>query len=600
MSSKPGKTPKQSLKPLKTSKPKPNGTPSTKPSQKSSEKQFKSAEFIVDSSDEDDDTAYSQGKPQTKQTDTHNVPKRDVATQPKKKSENELKITNKSSAKAVEIAPSQDFEKKQINSLKHKESVSKSKLSRPQGGKDTNKPTLAKVAKEKASAPRPQSLKEVTSEESGSSEDGSASEEDESESVPTPKNKTAEAVVEERTISSDSGTESSSDSKSESEDDSESDINSENNSSKIVDDRLDDEQVTPRRASTAKRKEIHTSVLRPAQPFDPPLGFKEVAEVSLSTEIGNLFQPSNLSGKQIWYITAPADVPVSIDKVDSNNLAEAKALISHEGQEYTLVNESSSSHSITSIMIPDREGYGTIPSTIAKVMHVQQVARLPSRSSTSNIHVVQDGPDVEYRPTPKRKREQPKGLRMRYKPSGFGVDIPGTIGLGSYDDNDILYTSESLASSTHQPQALAEESSKVKKRREREEEEANEPVRKKSKKEKHHGHENGISSEKKKKKKKDKHTDATTASSTTATPLAMTALQTSNPNGISSASSSSKDGAAKKDDASKEKREKKRHGDKTRDQHSSESKALTRSADSNPRHGDEEKKKKKRKEKMAG
>ena len=602
MSSKPAKTPKQSLKPLKTSKPKPNGTHSTKPSQKPPEKQFKSAEFIVDSSDEDDDITHSQEKPQTKQTDTNNVPKRDVATPLKKKVEKDLKSANKSAAKAVKVAPPQDSGKEQINGLRTKDSASKSNLSRPQNGKDTNKPTPMKVASKKVPVPKPQSLKAVVSEESSSSEDGSDSEESESESVPTPKKKAAESVVEERTIGSDPGTESGSGSESESEDDSERDSNSENDSSKNVDDRSDetDEQVTPPRSGTAKRKETHTSVLRPAIAFDPPMGFKEIAEVSSSTEIDDLFRLSNLSGKQVWYITAPADVPVSIDKVDLNNITEAKPLISHEGQEYTLVNESSSSHSITSIMLPDKEGYGTIPSTIAKIMHVQQVAQLPSRSSTSNMLVAQDAPDVEYRPTPKPKREQPKGLRMRYKPSGFGLDNPGTIGLGSSDNNDILYASESLASSTRQPQALAEEFSKVKKRRERDGEEIDEPVRKKSKKEKYRSHENGISSEKEKKKKKHKHTDVVAASSPAATPLAMTALQASNPNGILSAASSSKDVAAKKDDASKEKREKKRHRDKTRDQHSSESKANIRTGDADSRHGDEGKKKKKRKEKMAG
>ena len=600
MSPKSGKIARQILKPTKSSKPKPNGTRSTIPPSTPQTKQFKSAEFVVDSSDEDSNTRHSQEKTQVKGTDIPTTLKRDLATQPKRRAESESKRSKSSTGAATGLS-AQDSIKKETNGMKPKGNASQSALYRPQDGKDTHKPTPSKTNSERRTTSTPQSSKALTSKESSGSEDESSSEEDESESVPTPKKTAGESQVDHGMASSESGTESKSGSKRESDNESGSD--SDGSSSENIGERVGGSSdnigdlPTPSRGGSAKHKENHTSVFRPTLAFDPPLGFKEVTDIYSSSEIDSLFQPSNLAGKQIWYITTPADVPISIDNVDLGKVAEAAPLISHEDKEYTLVNASTSSQSTSSIMLPNTQGYGVVRSRVTRVMHLQQIARLPSTPSTTNAQPVENTPDLEYRLVPKPKREQPKGLRMRYRPSGFGSDSPGTIGLGLSDDSDILYANESLASSFSHS---IEESSKAKKRRERDGEEAQESATKKSK--KHHSHQDGISPEKEKKKKKQKHTEINPVSPTAANPHTMAALQTSNPNGIASTSASPKDPLARNDDVSNETQEMKHHGHKApKTDHSSESKASIRSGEAPSEHGgDGKKKKKKRRERSEG
>jgi hypothetical protein len=79
----------------------------------------------------------------------------------------------------------------------------------------------------------------------------------------------------------------------------------------------------------------------------------------------------------------------------------------------------------------------------------------------------------------KPKKEQPKGLRMRYRPSGYGPEDPGTIGASDSDEP------RQPGSQFRASPGMNGHSKHNKKRKEREEESTNDAHEKLQKKKKH-------------------------------------------------------------------------------------------------------------------
>ena len=155
--------------------------------------------------------------------------------------------------------------------------------------------------------------------------------------------------------------------------------------------------------------------VRPAPPFKPPLDFVEVSDPSPSTIIADFLQSSNHTGKTLWYITAPEDVPITFENVDINKLASGEPILSYQGRDYSLITDTIASQSSMRLMIPSNDGYTTASSPISQVMRLQQVVRPP------HVRSLDSQPPAEARPS-KLKRSQPSGLRMRYRPSGYDHD----------------------------------------------------------------------------------------------------------------------------------------------------------------------------------
>lgn len=539
MAPKPGKISRQISKP---SKPLANGSRSSTSKRQPPPKQFKSAEFITDSDEEAgaEEITQKQKEPKAKP-----VSETKTAVARNKTPSKEVKKTGKDIAKSLKTLPKQDLSRPKVNGVKPKE-IPKPLDTSGSESEEATPANPASTAKDDSQS--------STSEESSSSED-----EDEIEKSGTTagKEKTAE-------VSGDSR-------KSGSEVQSEGDSDDSDNSGEKSD-ASDDDATSP--SSKPTQKETHTSEPRPVQPFEPPEGFDEVDDASCSGEVRELFQPSALSGKQLWYITMPANVPISLDKIDLNHVAKGVPLIRHEDRDYGLVKGPTSSQTEISIMLPDEEDYDVVPSKVTQVMHLQQVVRLPHMPATpsssksqgsQNSHDSHDSDDEPQKP----KREQPKGLRMRNRPSGFGNGKMGSIGSGSSEDEDVLDARTDSPPTFRRPPGLSStaESSNLKKRKEREDRSSEESSPKKSKKDDSVGNGDVASSakEEKKKKRKHKHGDSVPDSFDTSTPLTMTALQTSNTNGISTAASETTgiDGSVK------EKKIKKKHTDKAQDDDSS-------------------------------
>lgn len=175
-------------------------------------------------------------------------------------------------------------------------------------------------------------------------------------------------------------------------------------------------------------------------------------------QISQLFSSSNLEGKEIWYITAPASVPLSsIDDLSSQAIEKRENILSHNGDGYSFVPDANEGEAITKVMVPSssKSGYHTsmhsIPvplamlrfvgkTSISRILHIQQT--IPRAQFTSKVTT----------PAVKPVRQQPSGLKMRFHPIGFEpepssdqemIDAPvvgfrraGSISSSSESSND--------------------------------------------------------------------------------------------------------------------------------------------------------------------
>lgn len=149
--------------------------------------------------------------------------------------------------------------------------------------------------------------------------------------------------------------------------------------------------------------------------FEPPPGFDSASiVVHPSSQVMDIFSPTNLAGKEIWHIAAPSSIPISTIK----ELSQQK-ILSYEGSNYGLIPASST---IEALLLPSAEAnqYKSHNAATIQGFHLQQILSLPyhaispAKSSSQNVPT----PQAHKRPP----REQPKGLKMRYHPFGV-VDI---------------------------------------------------------------------------------------------------------------------------------------------------------------------------------
>lgn len=221
----------------------------------------------------------------------------------------------------------------------------------------------------------------------------------------------------------------------------------------------------------------HVSETRPAPTFQPPHGFKSVKPPSTTSKTTDLFQSQTNTEKQIWYITAPANVPLSsLKELVLDKLVEGEPVMTYKDVDYSFTMDDTA-RPTTSIIIPNESGFKVLPTEVHKIVHLRQVVKLPTApQSEAGIPSSSATTLPQFSLQKRVKREQPKGLKMRYRPSGAGTGDIGTI--GSSDDDETASPRRTIASS----------SAASKKRKERDDD--------------------AVSGEKKK-KKKDKHRSGT-------------------------------------------------------------------------------------------
>lgn len=171
----------------------------------------------------------------------------------------------------------------------------------------------------------------------------------------------------------------------------------------------------------------------PAKSFVAPKDFAPI-----DTSKTHSILASNLQGKQIWHITAPSSLPISeIKTVELDAISNGSTVLTHKGSEYTISRDTSKTSTTFSILLPGTEGFSASEIPISQSLNLQQKIVLPkltskqARTETGS----EAAADVWRTATVNGEgpRPQPKGMRMRYKPPGFGLGEPG---LGSDDDEE--------------------------------------------------------------------------------------------------------------------------------------------------------------------
>ncbi|KAM0715846.1 hypothetical protein Q7P37_008360 [Cladosporium fusiforme] len=173
----------------------------------------------------------------------------------------------------------------------------------------------------------------------------------------------------------------------------------------------------------------------PAKPYDAPLGY-----TSLDTSSRAALSNAALQGKQVWHITAPANLPISsLTEVALGSIQSGKPVLSHKGLDYVLSEDKGAqSGNATLVLLPEKDGYKPISQPVSKTLHLRQHVVLPnlSEKQASDATGSNAAGDVA-RPAVAAVRPQPKGMKMRYRPPGFGSGDPGRIGSGSESESEV-------------------------------------------------------------------------------------------------------------------------------------------------------------------
>ncbi|ELR03794.1 hypothetical protein GMDG_01323 [Pseudogymnoascus destructans 20631-21] len=146
----------------------------------------------------------------------------------------------------------------------------------------------------------------------------------------------------------------------------------------------------------------HTS--RPA-PFAPPKGY---TPLPASSTTNKLLTPAALANRQIWHITAPASLSLASLKNLSlparTGADEDAPTISLPGGEYSVVLAAATADT-TRVLLPGKGGYKALAAPVERTLHLQRVNVVGGET---------------YVGRKREARKQPGGLRMRFRPIGFG------------------------------------------------------------------------------------------------------------------------------------------------------------------------------------
>jgi hypothetical protein len=86
---------------------------------------------------------------------------------------------------------------------------------------------------------------------------------------------------------------------------------------------------------------------------------RKVSSSNPGKEVADFFSNVNLEGKQVWYFTAPASLPITVLKDMEIDLAKATKggpLLTHKGDDYGLDLESYATNTQIQLLIPSRGG----------------------------------------------------------------------------------------------------------------------------------------------------------------------------------------------------------------------------------------------------
>lgn len=167
----------------------------------------------------------------------------------------------------------------------------------------------------------------------------------------------------------------------------------------------------------AESKNEASDVSRPEWLENSNFMLRKASSDNPGKEVTEFLSKSNLEGKQVWYFTAPASLPITVLKDMEIDLAKATAggaLLNLQSGSYGLDLEPFATNTQIQLLIPSKgtNEYKTLNHRIDSTVHLRRVAEFGAGSSVSSTAT------DHYIRQPKPIKEQPVGLKARYTPIG--------------------------------------------------------------------------------------------------------------------------------------------------------------------------------------
>lgn len=207
----------------------------------------------------------------------------------------------------------------------------------------------------------------------------------------------------------------------------------------------------------------HEVELRAAKPYVPPKGYTLVTEKDRTSSAAKIF--SNLQGKQVWHITAPAGVSLKeLASISMDKAMKGESVLSQKGANYGFSTTEKSEDGPREVLVPQKNGYSagkqatcihhscnsntlSVPAKISQTLHLRELVKLPKLSSKqADPNTGSEAAASITRSTIRAPRPQVKGLKMRYLPLGFvGADSGGVLGDSDSEEDQVPQERAGLA-----------------------------------------------------------------------------------------------------------------------------------------------------------
>ncbi|KAF2150882.1 hypothetical protein K461DRAFT_296114 [Myriangium duriaei CBS 260.36] len=175
----------------------------------------------------------------------------------------------------------------------------------------------------------------------------------------------------------------------------------------------------------------------PRTRFAPPSGYAKVEAYNASS----ILDLSSLGSKQLWHITIPRGISINdLTSVSQDGLDSKTTVLTHKGTEYTFADAAQPGQEGVNkaLLLPSssEKAYRSRPVSVSRSIRLQPKVSLPNvPNRQTDVATGSSAAGQTTRLAVSSIRPQPKGLKMRYKPPGFGSGRPGTIGSGSEDSD---------------------------------------------------------------------------------------------------------------------------------------------------------------------
>ncbi|KAK9773168.1 putative DNA-directed RNA polymerase I subunit RPA34.5 [Seiridium cardinale] len=194
-------------------------------------------------------------------------------------------------------------------------------------------------------------------------------------------------------------------------------------SSESGSDSEDDDEADSRAVARVNGASETTDIAKPEWLSKSDFMLRKASSENPGKEVSEFLSKSNLEGKQVWYFTAPASLPITVIKDMEIDLAKAQsggAILNHQGDAYGLDLEPYTTSSQIQLLIPSKGGdkYNNLNRAIDSTVHLRRIAEFGGASKVSSTATDQ------YVRQPKPIREQPKNLKARFTPIGVPTKKP--------------------------------------------------------------------------------------------------------------------------------------------------------------------------------